>query len=791
MAARNSSSGSSRRRASASKSARKTARKSARKSTARRRSAAKKSGNRRKKGKKHSLLTKLCFWPFLLIGHLTRNWHPVIKWPARAGAALGMVLFVCFLMVATYYYIRASQYDLKKVAQMPARTLIYARDGRTELGKLHGDNRYIVTYEQVSPNFRKALIAREDARFFEHGAVDVRGLARVVMRFFQRGKKEGASTITMQLARNTFPLGGKNIDRKLLEIAVAFRIERKYEKKEILQHYMNRIFWGHSIRGIEAASRTYFEKPSNKLTLSEAAMLAGIIRGPNAFSPFKDIKAATSERDVTLGRMVHYGHITQADADTAKNEALKIRPKHRRVVQETYVMDAVRRELDRILEEENIEEGGLTVITTIDHTIQRAAELSMERNLTKVEKTPGYWHQTRKKWLSLPEARRGRPAYVQGACVVIENRSGAVISVVGGRNANESKYNRAIQAERQIGSIFKPFVYLTAFNRGMMPKTWVPDGRIRPGEIRDAPRSWSPANSDGKYGGYITAEDALVRSRNTSSVRVGNYAGLEKVNQTAVDVGFIQGVPNTPATYLGAWEATPWQVASAYTVFPNNGDWYRPYIVQEIRNAKGERVYPGKGDSGKLVVSAAEPGATWCVSNTLQQVVERGTGRSVRSQGYLSPCAGKTGTTDDYKDAWFAGYTGTLTCAVWVGMDTPQKIINRGYGSTLAAPIWTDVMKTAGRLGYATPKFKPLRMTSAQLCRWSAKRATNGCAHQRASYTAHVPADMLPAANDFCTIHPLRAVAPGQSGQGPPPSRRPLKAVPVEPKRPPKAIPLE
>lgn len=723
--------------------------------------------------KRRGWLFTLLFWPFMLIAHLTRRWHPVMMWPARVAAYCAVMMVFCMMLVAVYYYGRAMRYDLAQVAEMPARTLVYARDGRTELGRLHGDNRYIVKYEDVSPYFRKALVAREDARFFDHGAVDLRGLARVVMRYFQRGKKEGASTITMQLARNTYPLGGKTLDRKLLEIAVAFRIEQKYEKKEILQHYMNRIFWGHSMRGVEAASRTYFEKSADKLTLSEAAMLAGIIRGPNTFSPFRNIKAARLERDVTLGRMVYYGHITQADADVARNDVLKVRPKHRRVVQETYVMDAVRRELDRILEEENIESGGLTVITTIDHTIQRSAELSLERNLARVEeRTPGYRHQTRRKWRSLPASRRGEPRYLQGACVVIENRSGAVISVVGGRNANESKYNRAIQAERQIGSIFKPFVYLTAFNRGMVPRTWVRDGRIRPGEIRGAPRSWSPANSDGKFGGLIAAEDALVRSRNTSSVRVGNYAGLEKVNQTAIDVGFLQGIPNNPSAFLGSWEATPWQVASAYTVFPNNGDWYRPYIIQEIRNAKGERVYPGKGDSGKLVVVAAEPGATWCVSKTLEKVIDRGTGRRVRSLGYLSPCAGKTGTTDDYKDAWFAGYTGTLTCAVWVGMDKPKKIINRGYGSTLAAPIWVDVMKTAGRLGYATPRFRRLPLRGAVLCRWSAKRATEGCVQSGSAYTTELPADMLPAANDYCTVHPLRAVPRGR--------KRPPKAIPVE-----------
>ncbi len=772
---------------SSSRSARKTPR---RKSTGAR---AKKSGRRspsRQKKKapaKRGVLFILLCWPFLLLARVTRHWHQLIKWPARVVGALAVLGLCCMALIAAVYFTRAAQYDLDQVAEMPARTLVYARGGDVELGRLHGDNRYIVSYDEVSPYFRDALLAREDVRFYQHGAIDLRSLLRAVQRNFSRGKKEGGSTLTMQLARNTFPLGGKTIDRKLLEIAVAMRMERRYSKDEILEHYMNRIFWGHSIRGIEAASRTYFEKSANELTLSEAAMLAGIIRGPNAFSPFKNIDAAKRERDVTLSRMVLYGFITQADADTAENEILKIRPKSRRVIQDTYVMDSVRRELDRILEEHNIEEGGLTVITTIDHTIQKAAELSVERNLAKVEKSSGYKHQTRKQWNALSQSRRGEPAYLQGACVVIENRSGAVIAVVGGRNAEESKYNRAIQAERQIGSLFKPFVYLAAFNRGMLPQTWVRDSSIRQGEIDGVSGSWNLSNSDGKFGNYITAENALIRSRNTSSVRVGNYAGLKSVNQTAVDVGFIDGIPMTPSSYLGSWEATPWQVASAYTVFPNNGDWYRPYIIQEIRNADGERIYPGKGDSGKLVVSAAEPGATWSVSNVLQKVIDKGTGRKVRALGYTAPCGGKTGTTDDYKDAWFAGYTGTLTCAVWVGMDTPKTIVRGGYGSTLAAPIWTDVMQVANRLGYATPKFKSLRLQTGRLCRWSGKRATNGCEAHGSAYNAQAPADIMPASNDYCTIHPLRAVAPRSSGRQP---RRPLKAVPVERKPPPRAVPV-
>lgn len=774
MAAKKSTSGtrSSRRRSPASKTGRKKA--ASGKTAPRRRAARKKANRKRKSNSKRGCLFAIFSWPFGLVDRMTGQWNLLLKWPARALGYVGVFLSWCFLLLALFYGLRAMPYDLDRVVEMPARTLVYARDGRTELGRLHGDNRYIVAYNEVAKGFRDALLSREDARFYKHFGIDVRGVMRAAVENIKRRRfAQGGSTISIQLAENTWfqPEAGRSksaallIDQKLLEMALALRIEARYSKEEILEHYMNRIFWGHSIRGVESAARTYFEKPASQLTLSEAAMLAGIIRGPNAFSPFKNMEGATRERDVTLGRMVKYGHISEQQAELAKTEELVVRPKYRRVVLDTYVMDAVRRELDRILEEHNIEYGGLTVITTVDHTIQRAAELSVERNLARVEKTPGYWHQTRKQWQDLPEDTRGRPAYVQGACVVIENSTGAVLTVVGGRSANESKYNRAIQAKRQIGSLFKPFVYLAAFNRGMMPETWIPDGPIRPGEIDGAPSSWSPANSDGKYIDFITAEDALVRSRNTSSVRVGNYAGIEGVNQTAMDVGFIQGIPKNPSSYLGTWEATPWQIASAYTVFPNNGDWYRPYIIQEIRNAAGQRVYPGKGDSGKLVISAAVPGATWCVSNTLQQVVERGTGNRVRSLGYKAPCAGKTGTTDDYKDAWFAGYTGTLTCAVWVGMDLPRKIINRGYGSTLAAPIWTDVMKTAGQLGYPTPGFAPFQLRPAQLCRWSAKRATQGCEYHQSAYTTRIPADMLPAENDFCTIHPLRAVPPKRFGR--------------------------
>ena len=723
--------------------------------------------------KKHGIIHFLLFWPVSFVYYLTKNMHPLIKWPMRwVGAVMAMMAYVGCI-IGAFYLFRVMPYDLEKVHEMPARTMVYARDGKTQLGNLHGDNRYLVKFEEVSPYFCQALIAREDVRFHYHFGIDPIGIFRATVQNIKRKRfAQGASTLSVQLAENTYfnPDSHKKkstlelLDQKLMEMALAVRIEAKYTKDEIQQHYMNRIFWGHTIRGIEAASRVYFKKSAKDLTLSEAAMLAGIIRGPSAFSPFRNLKGATHERNVTLDRMVVAGFITEQEAEKAKSEPLRVTPKSARGTRATYVMDAVRRDLDRILEKENIKTGGLTVITTVDPTVQRSAEIALDRRLSEIEKKPAYHHQTRRQWLSIPPSRRKAPEYLQGACVVIENKTGAIIAIVGGRNANESIYNRAIQAKRPIGSLFKPFVFLTAVNHGLNTKSWVSDARIRPGEIRGAPRSWSPHNSDGKFGGMITVEDALVRSRNTASIRVGNYVGLQQVEQTAKDVGFIQGFPHTPSSYLGSWPATPWQVASAYTVFPNRGDWYRPYIIKEIRNADGVRVWPSGTSSGKLVISAADPGASWSISRVLQQVVERGTARIIRRLGYHSPCAGKTGTTDQYKDAWFAGYTNSLTCAVWVGLDHPKTIIKRGYGATLAAPIWVDVMKTAEEVGYKGGKFKLVPLRQVELCRISSKRATAGCRQSHTAYMALVPADILPRQKDYCPLHPYHAKPAKKSG---------------------------
>jgi len=742
----------------------------------------------------------LFFWPFHLFRAVTRPLgsplRPLVRligYPCVAG------LYV-LLVLGIVYGIRSSQYDLQKIHAMPERTTVLDRNGEV-LGRIHGEMRDIIPLSQVSETFRKAILAREDERFYKHGAIDPIGIARAFTKNLS-GKREGASTFTQQLASDVFKLKlneSKNpfsqLDRKFLEIAIGIRIESTMSKDDILQAYLNSINWGRQIRGIEEASRIYFEKHASELTLSESALLAGIVRGPDAFNPFKSIERAKHERDTTLDRMVTVGVITLAEANAAKAEPIEVRPEERRKFHESYVMDAIRNDLEIILEKENIELGGLTISTTIDNRIQKVGEEKLDEHLRSLERTPGYGHPTRAAYEKLaPDKRPAEPAYIQGSVVVMENYGGAVLAVVGGRDADESKFNRALHANRQIGSLFKPFVYLAAFDRGMRPSTLVSDGPVSPGEIEGAPANWHPKNSDGKYGDIYPASYGLIHSRNTMSLRVGNTAGMEHVKEVAHQAGFGESFPEKPTSYLGAWESTPWKIASAYTIFPNNGLRFRPYLIREIRDRDNNVLYT----TPPLSYPAAKPGSAQAVSHILVDVATTGTAAGVKKSGFDKPCAGKTGTTNDFKDAWFAGYTSNLTCAVWVGFDTPVKTIQGGYGATLALPVWVEIMKASDRFlnsPYKAGPFKSeIKTIKARLCRQSGKHATAGCEAAGTAYDdPDVPVDTYDP-NDLCPIHPARAlpvdesspqlVAPRAHPADPstPPSgeRPPLRAQPVD-----------
>jgi len=685
------------------------------------------------------------------------------RWPR----ILFILLLIALLLgavaagaVIIFYGNIAGRYDLTRLGAMRQRSVVLDCKNR-EIGKLHGENRVVVPLSKVSPNFIRALLAREDARFYEHGGVDWVGVARATVRDLQEKKAaQGASTLTMQLARNSFDdLSGKTIHRKLTEVMLARRIESAKSKDEILELYVNRIFFGSGLYGIERASRAYFGKSADKLSPGEGAMLAGIIRSPNRFSPFRNWTGAVGERDSVLARMVLKRSITQEEADAAKREEMAVAAQPLVRMQESYMLEAVRRDLDLVLDAEDIEDGGLLIHTTIDRDLQGAAEQSLEKRLREVEGRRGYPHLTKaqfdRQWDGVSEPPR--TPYLQGAVLALDNGTGGILAVVGGRDFMQSRYDRALQAGRQVGSTIKPFIYAAAFAKGLLPGSLVEDAPIRPGELAGYDGLWSPENSDRKFLGFVPAAVGLIRSRNAMTVRVGNYAGMDAVLGLLRDAGI--GLPDqvSPQVYIGNTGSTLKSLTAAMSIFPNNGVRRRPFLIRRVEDAGRELIYETPVlENDVLPASVAQ-----LTGRLLERVMTDGTGAAARSElGFKEKAGGKTGTTNDYHDAWFAGYTGEVTCGVWVGFDQPQTILEGAYGARLALPVWVDVMKAAIAHDYkpAVPRAASLTVR-ASLCRVSGQLATDECAAHGDAYEDELPADLVPQSH--CPVHGGGMASPG------------------------------
>jgi penicillin-binding protein 1A len=622
----------------------------------------------------------------------------LLRWGLwSAGLALALFAGVLF-----YFEREAAAIDISNLNEVPERTQVYDLRGRL-VGVLHGENRIFIPISEVPPAFKEALLAREDNRFYEHQGVDWFGVLRAAFRNVREGDiVQGASTLTMQLARNRFALSGKNFQRKIVEAFLSRRIEARYSKDQILEAYLNIVYFGSGQYGLEQASRTYFEKPARALSLGESAMLVGIIRSPNRYSPFRNPEGAVAEMDMVLDRMVETDRLAPAAAVAAKQMPPAIRPPARRNPADSWSMDVIRKELELILDAHNIAEGGLRVFTTLDLDLQKAAEDGLEEHLGAQERASGYSAPTRAAHTAaLAGLAAGQeppePGYLQGAVVVLDNGTGGIRAMVGGRDVKQSRFNRATQAKRQVGSLFKPFVYTAAFEAGLSPGAALDDGPIRPGEIAGASRSWRPQNSDGTFGGMTPISVGLARSRNTMAVRAGNIAGLPRVREMADRCGLATGIPNYPSVYLGSFECTLRDLTSAYTAFPNRGVRPRPYVVTEIQDRYGRRVY--------LATFTATPSFSPRAATTTSRMLEAvmrpgGTAAAALARGVDFPAAGKTGTTDNYRDAWFVGYTGLLTAGVWVGFDERNRGLAQGYGSRLSLPVWVKVMRTAKEAGY-------------------------------------------------------------------------------------------
>ncbi len=618
-----------------------------------------------------------------------RQWK---QWPAGVRWAVGLALLPV-AAVLVYYGGWALFFDMNRVTRMPQTSVVYDRNGYV-VQRFYEQHRVLVEAKEIPEVLKQAVIATEDQRFYWHPGIDPVGLARAAARNLKGHRiSSGASTITMQLARNSADMFERTLDRKLKEAFLAVRIELAYPKEKILTLYLNRIFFGRKVYGVGAAAEAYFWKKPADLSLAEAAMLAGIISGPNSFSPWRNPDKARAARGRTLARMREEGMITGEQEAAAAKEPLVLRPMLE--FPASHAVSAVREELPTFLTRDQIVGGGLKIYTTLDLAFQKAAEEELEKGLVEVESAKGYPHITRAAWLKKhpepPEQGDAAPPYLQGAFVALSNADGGVLAMVGGRDFDESPLNRATASRRQVGSTLKPLVYAAAFrDLGMTAFTRVDR---TPFDLKRGAEAAFPGGGD-----TITVREALQTSDNYCAMRVGLAEGLPRVAELVKAAGG-PDMPPYASALLGAVEFTPLELVAAYTMFPRGGEVARPYLIRVIKDAEGRTMYEGRPE-GRRVVSEQ---VAYQIHDLLKGVVDEGTAAGLRRRGVKGEVAGKTGTTNEYKDSWFMGYTAAVTAGVWIGLDRPAQIIPGGYASRIAIPAWARIMALALKQGSYAP----------------------------------------------------------------------------------------
>ncbi|HEV7991097.1 MAG TPA: PBP1A family penicillin-binding protein [Gemmatimonadaceae bacterium] len=543
------------------------------------------------------------------------------------------------------------------------------------LGRIAIVRRVNVPLDAIPLHVRQAFLATEDRRFYSHNGLDWRGLFRATASNVRHlGVREGFSTITMQVARNSFLVkmrGGRTLRRKLIELRLTRLIEGELTKDQILELYLNLIYLGNGMNGVEAASRDLFGKSVKQLTISEGAVLAALPKGPSAYTPRDHYDRALRRRNLVLALMAQEGYLTRGEAQTAAAEKLAIAEDEWRpdTGNEPLALDAVRVFIDSILPDA-LREGDVVVRTTLDLAAQKAADRAVLRQAALVSRETQY-----------AGGRVTEPA--QGALVALDPRSGDIRALVGGRRSKKG-FNRAFNARRQPGSAFKPFVYAAALKAGMTPATLVDD---EPVEVVQGRTVWRPANYEGSYIGTITLTKALAVSSNAAAVRLSQNVGISNVIQAARRNGIASPLPNYPAIALGAVDVTPLELVAAYAPFANGGLRVHPRLVRRIESADGTVLWSAETVQPDTVM---DPRDAYQLTSMLRGVVDNGTARSVRDAGVKGPVAGKTGTTNNAADVWFVGYTPTLVAGVWFGYDTPRAIAPHASGGHLAAPAWAD-----------------------------------------------------------------------------------------------------
>lgn len=571
-------------------------------------------------------------------------------------------------------------------------SILYDAQGKpfAELTPIQHD---VVPLSSLPAYVPAAFVAVEDKRFYDHHGVDYRRFVGALvanlkaLRFVQ-----GFSTITMQISgsvwRDRVPRQKKTIGRKLLEIRLAYALERRFTKDQILELYLNNIYYGNGAYGIEAAARNYFGRPASELTVAQAAMLAALPKSPVIYDPRRSVERARRRRNLVLTLMAQQGRITAEEAERAKAQPLTVRRDPPRRPRETqaapYFVEAVRRVLEEKLGEE-LYTVPLRIYTTLDMHAQEIAEQELARQLSAIEN--GAFGPYKGERYERDAEAGDETDYVQGAMVIMDAHTGNVRAHVGGRDFTQSRFDRVTRAKRQVGSAFKPFVFAAALSEGYAPSQPIQDVplemELEGGEV------WKPRNFTGDFRGLISMREALVQSRNIPTIRLAAEVGLNEVARIARKSGVRSTIPETPAMAIGTAALTPIEVARAYTPFATLGRTVQPRWITRVEDADGNVVWEPEVKAD----DAMDPGVAYLVTSMLQEAVERGTATAVRRAGFRGPAAGKTGTTNESTDVWFVGYTPHTVGVVWIGFDTPREIVENATGGRIAAPVWARVMR--------------------------------------------------------------------------------------------------
>jgi penicillin-binding protein 1A len=652
-----------------------------------------------------------------MLGGLLTRARRTLPSPASPAEGIALAVAVAATLLCLYGLLWTGKHYLAiyRLTRGVGDTVFYGADGEPWFAL--DEHRRDVRLEQISPYLRDAVVAIEDHRFYRHPGIDPIAVGRATLHNLKQGRlSEGGSTLTQQLARTLFLSNRRTLGRKAREAVLAMMLEQVLAKDRILELYLNRVSLSGGLHGVEAMSRSLFEKRALDLSLAESVLVAGLIRSPSALSPWSNLEGAVARSRVVLARMRAEGYITAQDERAAREARLHIAPRPTPTdARSGYAKEYLRQLFRERVGDDNPPDW--QVHTSFRSDAQQAAEQAVAQGLRRL----------------------GRPG-LQAALVALDPETGDILALVGGSDFASAPFNRAVRSRRQPGSAFKPFVYAAALGRGLSPVSVLTDLR---GVIAEGRPEWAPSNAEGEGPDALTLREALLESNNQAAAALQQRIGSGAVLRVASDAG-LSGLPDVPSLALGTGLVSPLELTAGFAVFPNGGFSVRPRGIVEALDADGSVAFQEPVRRRRVL---SEEVAFQTLS-MLRDVIDRGTGSPARSLGLEFPAAGKTGTTDDFRDAWFVGFTPRVVAGVWVGFDQPAPIGDDAYGARIALPIWVDFMRRARQVLPAQEFSPPAGLREVELCRMSYLRPMDGCP----TYVEYFKeGDDLPAG--LCPLH--------------------------------------